>query len=114
MSTVEQNNEQENTVEMTYQGPDGLVFEEIAIFNDGNRRAEKGQTYSVDEATAEDLDIYEGWSRSGDKNVTEELEAQQDSGDESMEDLNARLAEGGEGYQGTSEEVADENDEEGE
>jgi hypothetical protein len=85
-------------VNMVYTGPDGLVFDQIAVFNEGNRRAEKGKTYEVDLATADSLDVYEGWNEEGEDSPVEQIEAQRgDEGPKTMEEINQELKSGGPG-----------------
>ncbi len=49
-------------VEMEYSGPDGHVQDEVAPYNDGNRRVYAGDKVAIPEDLAEYLNIFEGWN----------------------------------------------------
>lgn len=104
-------------VSMKYSGPDGLVFDSVAPYNEGNRFMQKNAVYSVPEDVAEELDIYEGWSREGEESVAERsASAQEESpsfprGDaDSMRALNTQLG-AEESGEGESTEDSDEENE---
>jgi len=66
----------DDKVQVKYSGPDGLVFDSIAVYNDGEGRVQQGQSYSVPESVAAELEVYEGWSRGGEDSVVEQVESQ--------------------------------------
>jgi hypothetical protein len=104
-----------DSVSMKYSGPDNLAFDPIAMYNDGSRYAQNGLEIEVDEETARYLDIFEGWSREGDKSISEKIAEQREAleddekaavrGDKgSMEAFNESAVVSGGSEQGSEEE----------
>lgn len=81
-------------VELVYEGPDGLYQDEVAPYNDGDRKMKNGKTYSVPQEVAERLLFFDGWAKAGEVSATAETEKQAETGGKDVDDEALEYARG--------------------